>query len=253
MDLKLYRKEMEKRFWSNFNSLELISQIPGTNSPRIQHLVNLAVSCLPDGEAYFEVGCLNGTSLDAANHNNENKIKYAMDIEIQGEMPRLIERMPNLYFKHGDFFKEDLADFLKHPIGVYYYDANHDYQPTVLALIKIIPYLADKAIIFMDDIHGYSRVYNAWRDFMRSHADQFTIVHEFWTPDEFIACTKGYKDGWWDGFAIAEFQREFERHDEDIESIAIARWHRIGKYSNKPRVLYPEELKYIHGREEEPC
>ena len=78
----------------------------------------------------------------------------------------------------------------------------------------------------------------------------FTIVHEFWTEDEFIAGTEGYKDGWWGGFAIAEYQREFERHDESIEEIAIARYHRIGDYSNKPKVLYPEELKHIHGKDE---
>lgn len=252
MDLKFYRKEMEKKFWSKFNELDWISNIDGTNSPRIQHLVNLAVSCLPEGEAYFEVGCLNGSSLDSANRGNEDKIKYAMDIEIQGQMHNLIRTMPNLHFMHGDFFTADLNTFLKHPIGVYYYDANHDYKPTVDALEKIIPFLADKAIIFMDDIHGYSRVYNAWRDFMRSHSAQFTIVHEFWTEDEFISCSYGYKEGWWDGFAIAEYQKEFERHDENIEGIAIARYHRIGDYRHKPKVLYPEELKYIHGKEEVP-
>jgi protein O-GlcNAc transferase len=251
MDLKLFRQRLEANVFDKLNSLQKINTINGTNSARIQHIINTAVSCLPPGEAYFEVGCLNGSSLAAAGHNNDDKLKYACDGAVFGEMPRIINEMPNLQFIKHNYFELDLGSFLKHPIGVYYYDADHDYEPTMKALEMIKPYLADKAIIFMDDTHGYSRVYNAWRDFMRKNSDYFTIVHEFWTPDPFVACTKGYVDGWWDGFAIAEYEKEFERHDEDIEGIGIAVWHGIGQYKGRGGTIYPRELKHIHGKEEQ--
>ena len=251
MDLKLFRSRFSDDVLFKKNSLDKISNIEGTNSPLIQHTINLAVSCLKGTtEAYLEVGCLNGASLEAASKKNEEVNKYACDIEIQGEMPRLIKEIPNLEFAHDDFFSIDLETWITDPIGVYYYDANHDHGPTYQALKEIVPYLADKAIIFMDDIDGYSRVYNGWRKFMRKHSDQFMVVHEFWTPDRFRACTVGYSDGWWNGFAVAEFERYPEQRDESIESIAISRYHGIGKYANKPKVIYPAELKHIHGKEE---
>ena len=253
MDLNCFRRKFNEQVLFKANELKKISNVFGTNSNLIQHTINLAVNCLEGtGEAYFEVGCLFGSSLDAASRNNDSIKKYAADIVVQGEMPRLIREIPNLKFHHGDFFNLDLDSFLEHPVGVYYFDGPHDREPSINGLERIIPYLADKALILYDDIDGYSRAFNAWRYFMRKHSDQFMTIHEFFTPDQFMACTKGYPEGWWDGFAIAEFERQPEERDEDIEGIAIARYHAIGPYNNDPKVYYPKELKHIHGKEEVP-
>jgi len=250
MDLQLFQTRFSEEVLFRKDKLSRLSNSDGTNSPLIQHTINLAVNCLRNtNEAYFEVGCLNGSSLEAASFENNDIVKYACDLEVNDSLEFVIDKTPNLNFYRGDYFDLNLSNFLKHKIGVYYYDADHDRVPTYEALEMIVPFLADNAIIFMDDLH-YSRVYNAWREFMREHSGQFMIVHEFWTPDVFRALTVGYKEGWWDGFGIAEFERSPEERDESLEEVIISRYHGIGSYAHRPRVLYPKELKHIHQRDE---
>ena len=251
MDLDKFRRQFHTKVLSKAKELQPLTSIWGTNSPLIQHTINLAVSCLEEGEAYFEVGCLYGSSLAAANLGNEDKIKYCCDMEWQGDMPRLINEMSNLSAYKGNFFEMDLTKFLTKPVSLYYYDANHDRKETYLALERIIPFLSDKALIFMDDGDGYSRVYNAWREFMRKHSNQFMVVHEFWTPDQFVACTKGFDNqDWHAGFFMAEFERFPEERDESIEDISIKVWHSLPPYEGRHNHIWCKELKHLHGKEE---
>lgn len=253
MDLDCFRRRFYPEVLLKAQELQKISNIQGTNSAIIQHTLNLAMSCLKGTEeAYFEVGCLNGASLDAASRGNDEVIKYACDWTLFGGMPGLIQSIPNLTFHKGNYFELDLSSFLKNPVAVYYYDSDHDREPTYRALEMIIPYLADKALVIMDDLDGYSRIYNAWREFARKHSDQFTIVHEFWTPDQFRACTVGYDTPHvWDGLGIMEFEREFAERDESIEDIAISVWHGTGEIGRgRQRHIYPRELRHIHGKDE---
>lgn len=254
MNLDKFRRQFHTKVLAKAKELQPLTSIWGTNSPLIQHTINLAVSCLEEGEAYFEVGCLYGSSLAAANHGNEDKVKYCCDMEWQGDMPRLLREMPNLFNVQSKYEDVVLADFLKHPVGVYYFDGPHDYEPSLDGLNRILPFLSDKALILYDDIDGYGRAFNAWRTFAKTGTNRHlvTIVHEFWTPDQFLACTKGYKDGWWDGFAIAEYEKNFDLRDESIEDLAIQVWHGMGKYKDRHGHVYPEELKHIHGKEEQP-
>jgi hypothetical protein len=249
MDLKKFRAGLETEVFSRLNSLERMNTITGTNSARIQHIINWAVKCLPEGEAYLEVGCLHGSSLAAASFGNDDKIKYAVDIEIQGQMQYIIDTTPNLTFHLGNYFDMELEDFIKHKIGVYYYDADHGYLPTWDALSGIIPYLSDSAVILMDDLH-YNRVFNAWREFA-AEDENFVIVHEFWTPDQFIGLTKGYPENWWDGFGIAEYEKKWNREPEEVEDIVVQVWHGLGEHKGRQGTVYPKELKHLHGREEQ--
>jgi hypothetical protein len=249
MNLDRFRREFSQLILRG-KELERISpHIQGTNSPLIQHTINLAVSCLEEGEAYFEVGCLFGSSFASACRDNDGKVKYACDMQWQGQMSTLMG-MPNVHSIESKYEDVELDKFLQHPVGVYYFDGPHDYDDSLVGLCRILPHLADKALILYDDIDGYGRAYNAWRQFAKTYPDQVTIVHEFWTPDQFIACTKGYPDGWWDGFAIAEFERNYEMRDQEIEGTTIAIWHGMGVYKPRHGTLHPEEFKHIHGKEE---
>ena len=249
MNLDRFRREFSQIVLRG-KELERLTHIQGTNSLLIQHTINLAVSCLDEGEAYFEVGCLFGSSFAAACLNNDDKIKYCCDMQWQGEMPRLLVETPNVHSVESKYEDVVLDKFLQHPIGVYYFDGPHDYNDSLVGLCRILPHLADKALILYDDIDGYGRAYNAWRQFAKTYPDQITIVHEFWTPDRFIACTKGYPDGWWDGFAMAEFERNYEMRDQEIEGTTIAIWHGMGEYKERHGTLHPKEFKHIHGQEE---
>lgn len=253
MNLDRFRREFSQLVLRG-KELQPLTHIQGTNSPLIQHTINLAVSCIDVGEAYFEVGCLFGSSLAAACAGNEHVEKYAWDIQIQGKVREIINNPANrIKFNEGDYFEVNprlrLDHFLKLPISVYYYDAHHGAAQTLGALEKIIPFLAPKALILMDDSE-YGSVYNSWRKFQREHSDRFTIVHEFWTPDKFIACTKGFKDSYWDGFSIMEFQADFEEEDEAIANKTVEIWHGMGDYKPRHGTLHPKEFKHLHNREE---
>jgi len=255
MNLDKFRRSFHSKVLSKANELQPLTHIWGTNSPLIQHTINLAVSCLEDGEAYFEVGCLYGSSLAAACVNNEDKYKYAWDIKYEKNAFEVINNQANRIKAHeGDFFEENprlpLEEFIKRPVGVYYYDADHSHEATLKALCKIIPHLSDNALIIMDDLE-YGSVYNSWRKFAREHSGNFTVVHEFWTPDKFIACTKGYKDEWWDACGIMEYEKEFKEEDEDVANRSVQIWHGMGEYKDRHGTLHPREFKYIHGKEEQ--
>lgn len=255
MNLECFRRQFHTKVLSRAKELQPLTSIWGTNSPLIQHTINLAVSCIDEGEAYFEVGCLYGSSLASACVRNEHVEKYAWDIQIQGQVSDIVQNQNNrVKFHEGDFFEENprmkLEDFLKLPISVYYYDAHHGYSQTLQALEKIRPFLADKALILMDDIE-YGSVYNAWRKFAKEHSDQFTIVHEFWTPNKFLSCTKGFPKDWWDGFSVMEYQKSFQEEDEDIVNKTVEIWHGMGEYKPRHGTLFPKEYFHLHGQPEQ--
>jgi hypothetical protein len=251
MNLDCFRRQFHTKVLSRAKELQPLTNIWGTNSPLIQHTINLAVSCLKGtDEAYFEIGLLYGSSLDAASRGNDDVHKFACDIQVQGEVGRLIDTIPNLKFHLGDYTELDLEKFLGgRKIGTYYYDGDHSYEATIDAFERIVPYLADEAIIICDDLN-YNRVANAWRIWHRDHSYQFQVLHEFWTPDQFIGLTRGYPQDWWDSFGISTFVRDWQPVDPEVENIAISVWHSTPPYEGRHNFVYPKELKHIHGKEE---
>jgi hypothetical protein len=252
MDLNRFRRFFSRHILFKLNELEPLSTIEGMNSPAIQHTLQLAASLLRDtDEAYFEVGCFNGSSLYAASRYNNDIIKYACDLKKTEKLEGNIKYIENLSFFEHDFFSLDLEQVLKHKIGVFYYDGMHEYENLINALTKIEPYLADRAIVLIDDIE-FNRTYNACRDFFKrpENVDRWTIVHEFWTPDKFVSVTKGYKDSWWNGLTIAEFERIPDRPNQLIEWIAMRVYKGRAPYIGREGTIYPRELKYLHNKDE---
>jgi hypothetical protein len=252
MDLDKFRRRFSTELLFNLKELEPLSTIKGMNSPATQHTLNLAVDCLKGTyEAYFEVGCFNGSSLYAASRFNDDVYKYACDIKQTDKLKETMKYIDNLTFFEGDFFKLDLEKVLKNKIGVVYYDGRHEYEDLINALTKIEPFLADKALVIIDDIE-FNRTYNACRDFFKrpENVDRWSIVHEFWTPDKFISVTRGYKDSWWNGLALAEFERLPDRPNQLIEWVAMRVYKGLPPYNDRKNHLYPLELRSVHGREE---
>jgi hypothetical protein len=252
MNLDKFRRLFSKQVLFRLNDLEILSTIEGMNSPAIQHTLNLATSCLRDtGEAYFEVGCFHGSSLYAASRYNDDIPKYACDIKMTDTLKGTMKHIENLTFFEHDFFTLDMEEELNHKVGVFFFDSRHEYEDLINALTKIEPFLADKAIVVIDDIE-FNRTYNACRDFFKrpENVDRWTIVHEFWTPDKFISVTRGYPEGWWNGLAIAEFERIPDRPNQLIEWVAMQVYKGNAPYRYRMGNIYPTELKDIHGEEE---
>ncbi len=122
-------------------------------------LLNLAASCMGDGEAYVEVGVFHGASLVAAMLGNEDRRFVGIDsFEFRDATLEGVERnlaefglsRPELLV--GDVFElvpeGGLADLRA---GVWYYDALHTYEAQLEGLRVAEALLAPGALLIVDD------------------------------------------------------------------------------------------------------
>jgi predicted O-methyltransferase YrrM len=135
-------------------------------------LLNLAASCLGPGESYVEVGSFKGLSLIAAMLGNTGDFVGIDNFSLGGGSRRLLEA--NLR-RHGlsghTVFEGDAFTLLRRGVlgdrrvGVYYYDAAHDYRSQLRGLRLIEPYLVDDALLIVDDT-DWEQVARAMRDYL---------------------------------------------------------------------------------------
>jgi protein O-GlcNAc transferase len=135
-------------------------------------LLNLAASCLGPGESYVEVGSFKGLSLIAAMLGNTGDFVGIDNFSLGGGSRRLLEA--NLR-RHGlsghTVFESDAFTLLRRGVlgdrrvGVYYYDAAHDYRAQLRGLRLIEPYLVDDALLIVDDT-DWEQVARAMRDYL---------------------------------------------------------------------------------------
>lgn len=148
---------------STFSSI--LNHIDGMTTTNILQLLNWAVECMEKDEIYCEIGTYKGSTLIGALINNHDKIAYAVDdfSEFDFEGKNLDQLENNLsYFnleKQVNFCNQDFEEFffdfreyqIEEKIGVYFYDGAHDYRSQLMGLLMVIPFLADKALIIVDD------------------------------------------------------------------------------------------------------
>ncbi len=89
-------------------------------------------------------------------------------------------------------------------VGVYFIDGPHDYRSQLMCLLLIKPYLADHAVILVDDAN-YRHVRQANRDFLMTHPE-FKLIYEAYTeahplnlPAEKEQQLRG---GYWNGLNV---------------------------------------------------
>jgi predicted O-methyltransferase YrrM len=135
-------------------------------------LLNLAASLLDEGESYVEVGSFKGLSLIAAMLGNTGDFVGIDDFSLGGGSRRGLDANLRRYglaghtILEGDAFKLLRAGALGvRRVGVYYYDAAHDYRSQVRGLRMIEPYLADEALLIVDDT-DWDQVGRAVRDYL---------------------------------------------------------------------------------------
>jgi predicted O-methyltransferase YrrM len=122
-------------------------------------LVNLAASCLGDGEAYVEIGVFHGASLIAAMLGNEGKRFVGVDSfvfpgasleKVEANLARYGLGVPEIVV--GDAFEVVPAGGLGDTrVGVWYYDAAHSFQAQVEGLRIAEPLLVSGALVIVDD------------------------------------------------------------------------------------------------------
>jgi protein O-GlcNAc transferase len=181
---------------------DVLEAVPGLAKENNLALVNLAASLVPAGESYVEIGTFRGTSLISALRSNDGVDAVAIDDfsfseasreQLEANLARfgLAGRATIL---EGDFHEVLRGEALagRH-VGVYYYDAGHSYEDQLDGLRLIEPYLADEALLIVDD-SDWERVERADRDYLASQPRAQLLV-------DIPGKDKGFPH-WWEGVHV---------------------------------------------------
>ena len=164
-------------------------------------LLNLAASCLDQGEAYVEVGVFHGASLVSAMLGNEGKRFVGVDsFQFRDGSVESVERnlarfgLPRAELLVGDVFelvRDGALDDVR--AGVWYYDALHTYEAQLEGLRVAEGLLVPGALLIVDD-SDWEQVERAIADYLESQprARRLLVVD---------GKERGYPQ-WWEGMDV---------------------------------------------------
>lgn len=197
--------------WSNVNSvvealrqdtrlyLPALSKRLGFSSSRVEHLLNQLVGLMPKDEVYFEVGVLHGRTLEAASIGNDDKRLIGCDPCIKYDV------LPAPFSPNVKFVREGWRDVpLLDPIGVAFYDGDHSEYETSQFLTTIEPFLADEAVVVLDDWDRVSVRQGAFK-FVES-SDRWRLLREMPEYTDGLTCAP-HHFGYYFGVGIWGFRR----------------------------------------------
>ncbi len=164
-------------------------------------LLNVAASCLASDEAYVEVGVFHGASLIAAMLGNADRTFVGVDSfvfrdtsleKVERNLERYGLEVPTLLV--GDAFELVPGGALEGTrVGVWYYDAAHDYESQVRGLRIAEALLVPGALMIVDDTD--------WTDVARAMDDYLAAQ-----PRARRILTVDGKDRgapqWWEGMQV---------------------------------------------------
>ncbi|MBW4691593.1 MAG: tetratricopeptide repeat protein [Lyngbya sp. HA4199-MV5] len=195
----------------------ILQRIQGMTTANVLQLLNFAVGCMEPGEVYCEVGCFQGSTLTGALLNHPDRMAYAIDnfseFDVAHEnQPKLMQNLAafgldeQVFFCDQDFeaFFADLRSL--NPvdrIGVYLYDGAHDYRSQLMGLLLAKPFLADRALIIVDD-SNWDPVQQANWDFIAAHP-QCSLLLDLPTPGN------GHPT-FWNGLQILSWDAQAMHH-----------------------------------------
>ncbi len=173
---------------------QVLEQVRGMTTINVMQLLNFAVECIEDNEVYCEIGTYQGSTLIGALLNRPGQIGYAVDnfseydpegdnYEILNENLKNFDLLEQIYFCDRDFeqFFLGLREMENHiKIGVYFYDGAQDYRSNLLGLLLAKPFLADRALLVVDNTNWGSVRQAIW-DFAAT-TPECRIILELPTP-----------------------------------------------------------------------
>jgi predicted O-methyltransferase YrrM len=137
-------------------------------------LIGLAASLLEPDESYVEVGTYLGASLIAALLGNPHADSVAIDSFAfrEGSRKRLDENLARFGLGgRAEVLEGDVFDLVPagalgaRSVGVWYYDALHEYEAQLEGLRIVEPHLAPGALLIIDDT-DWEQVGRAVRDYL---------------------------------------------------------------------------------------
>ncbi len=186
----------------------VLEAIPGSMTTAwVMTLLNAAAHYLGDGEIYCEAGPGKGATLVGALLGNDRQAVAIDNFSEFDEPPKFDILMDNLHRfgvrERVDFHREDILDFLADeliaPIGIFFYDAAHDYRTTLMALLMVERHLAPEALVVIDD-WNFKHVKQAVWDWL-AVTPGVSMVANFTTD-------KNGVQPWWNGLLVLAVRRD---------------------------------------------
>ena len=189
MRVEQFLAEVDKAFTGDPQTSEpvdprfagIVQDVNGYTSANELAVLNAAARVLPEDECYLEVGSYKGRSMSAAVQDVTDRTFYVvenyLEFGMQGQQARAeLERNLATYASHADvrlvegncFSLLHRPGVIDKPVGVYFYDGEHTGLSHYLALGIIEPWLADEAIVLVDDA-TYPMVTDAHDEFISRH------------------------------------------------------------------------------------
>jgi predicted O-methyltransferase YrrM len=188
--------------------------VAGMLSVKKQQLLRLAFGLLEESEAYLEVGTYHGKSLLSAMLDNPVRPVFACDnfsefednsFETAQENLRRYGLLERVVFYNCDFRGIFNRDKLPVPIGLYFYDGAHDFESQHVAIKLVEPFLADEALVLVDDWRfepdSGSHAKAATLKAAEESCATWQLLHEL--PARF----NGDRAMWWNGVGVLAFYR----------------------------------------------
>ncbi len=177
-------------------------------------LQRLAKETLTPETCYLEVGVYQGLTLlstaKAAPEHSFFGIDNFAFFDRDGKNEQIInDRMNKLSITNAHLINCDYEDALENlskyignkKVGIYFIDGPHDYRSQFMCLMLIKPYLADNAVILVDD-SNYRHVRQANRDFLLTNPE-FKLLFQSYTKAHPLNVSANEKansmKNWWDG------------------------------------------------------
>ena len=184
----------------------VLEEVPGLARPNNLALLNLAARCVAPDETYVEVGSFRGSSLIGTLLDNDGVEVLAIDDfshsgASREELERNLARFGfdgRVTIHEGDAFELLPGGVLGgRRVGVYYYDAAHTYEQQLDGLVLAEPYLADDALLIVDDT-DWDFVDAAVRDY-RAQRPNVTSLLRLTGKDH-------GRPWWWEGVEVMEWR-----------------------------------------------
>jgi hypothetical protein len=163
------------------STLYNLQNIPRLSTLTIGAIINCAVNHLPRDQSFVNVGVWHGFSFFAGLINNPEKICIGVDnfSELGGPRKELLERFNKMKSQAHFFYDMDyqkyFSEIQKGQIGFYFYDGEHHYNNQLKGLQIAEPFLAEGAIVLIDDTNWHDP-YQATLDFMQQSEYKYHVI-----------------------------------------------------------------------------
>ena len=206
---------------------DVLADVPGMATEHKLALLNLAAAHLGPGEAYLEVGSFKGLSLIGAMLGNAGRRFYAIEnflefnpdgrarAELEANLARWVEPGRARVLEGDCFDLLRTGAGLEEPVGVYFYDGAHGRLPHYLALGVAEPWLADRALVVIDDA--------SWPIVARA-TDRYVAAHPGYRLLFDLAAEHEEDPRWWNGVRVYAFERSRARAQPRVKACMHTAW-----------------------------